>query len=298
MKANRQVKDSVFSLYLTEDTSRLVEAYNAVQDTNYPLDTPVELNTLQGVLYKDRINDISFKMDNRYIVFNGHQSTINENVPVRAALYMGRVFEKALVGENVYRKKRIPIPTPEFIVFYNGNGSYPQEKLLRLSDSFVGIPHVNSMELVVKVVNIRHPENNPILEKSRSLREYSIFVDRIYKYVAEGMSLGDAIHMAVLYCKKHDIMQPFLLKHASEVENMLFTEWNWDDAIRIEREEAHEDGRAEGREEGREEGMATLIETLAEMGKDFKAILDIIQKKYSLSPESALEKMRKYYVVA
>ncbi len=264
-----------------------MEIYNAVQDTNYPLDTPVEINTLQGVLYKDRINDLSFMLDNRYIVLNGHQSTINENMPVRALLYVGRLYEKTLSGADIYRKKRITIPTPEFVVFYNGNKPYPQETLLRLSDAFKDTPHINSMELVVKVINIRHPEGNPFLDKSPSMREYSIFIDRVYRYAAEGIGLGDAIHKAVLYCKNHNIMQPFLLKHSSEVENMLFTEWNWDEERRIEREE--------GYKEAREKDMEILIGILSEMGKDFKAILDVIQKKYSLSPESALEKMQKYY---
>ncbi len=290
MKANREVKDSVFIMYLTEDTRRLVEVYNAVHGTNYPLDTPVEINTLQGALYKDRCNDISFILDNRYIVFNGHQSTINEDITVRAVIYAGRLYEKVLSKENMYREKRIQIPTPEFVVFYNGNKPYPQEMLLRLSDSFEGMPHINSMELVVKVINIRHPENNPFLEKCQPLREYSIFIDQVYKHTAEGMKLEDAIHKSVLYCEKHNIMQPFLLKHASEVENMLFSEWNWDDALRVGREEA--------REEGLEEGMATFIKFLAEIGKDFKTSLDIIQKKFSLSPESALELMKKYYAGA
>ena len=37
-------------------------------------------------------------------------------------------------------------------------------------------------------------------------------------------------------------MQPFLTEHASEVENMLFTEWNWNDAMKIEREEGQIEG--------------------------------------------------------
>jgi hypothetical protein len=37
----------------------------------------------------------------------------------------------------------------------------------------------------------------------------------------------------------------FLEKHASEVLNMLFTEWNLDDAIAVAREEASEDTREE-----------------------------------------------------
>jgi hypothetical protein len=37
-------------------------------------------------------------------------------------------------------------------------------------------------------------------------------------------------------------MEAFLETHGSEVENMLFTEWNMDDAKRVWREEALEEG--------------------------------------------------------
>lgn len=52
MPANREYKDSVFSLYLS-NSQRLIDVYNAVAKTNYPLDTPVEINTLTDVLYKN-----------------------------------------------------------------------------------------------------------------------------------------------------------------------------------------------------------------------------------------------------
>ena len=52
VSANREYKDSVFSLYLS-NPERLIEVYNAVADTNYPPDTPVEINTLTDVLYKN-----------------------------------------------------------------------------------------------------------------------------------------------------------------------------------------------------------------------------------------------------
>ncbi len=58
-KPNREYKDSVFSLYMSEP-ARLIEVYNAINGTSYPADAPVEINTLQEVLYKDRINDDSF----------------------------------------------------------------------------------------------------------------------------------------------------------------------------------------------------------------------------------------------
>ena len=36
MSANREYKDSVFSLYLS-DPQRLIDVYNAVAKTNYPI---------------------------------------------------------------------------------------------------------------------------------------------------------------------------------------------------------------------------------------------------------------------
>ena len=36
---------------------------------------------------------------------------------------------------------------------------------------------------------------------------------------------------------------------------MLMTEWNWDDALTVSREEGREEGREQGIEQGREEGL-------------------------------------------
>lgn len=48
MQANRKYKDSVFTKFFSEDPRRLVELYNAVAGTNYPKDTEIVINTLDG----------------------------------------------------------------------------------------------------------------------------------------------------------------------------------------------------------------------------------------------------------
>ena len=40
-------------------------------------------------------------------------------------------------------------------------------------------------------------------------------------------------------------MQPFLTDNSSEVENMLLTDWNWDEAMEVAKEEAREEGKEE-----------------------------------------------------
>ena len=257
-KGNREYKDSVFTMYMSEP-SRLIDVYNAIYGTNYPLDTPVSINTLDGALFKNRLNDISFLLDGKFIVLIEHQSTINENMPLRALLYLGRIYEKVLERENIYRKKRIPLPAPEFVVLYNGTDPYPDEKYLRLSDSFITPPDgENTADITVQVLNIQYKKGKELLEKSKALYDYSYFIGRVREYLEDKFELKEAIRRAALDCEKMNVMQPFLAEHISEVENMLFTEWNLEDALKIEREEGREEGIKKGREEGikkgREEG--------------------------------------------
>jgi hypothetical protein len=57
MGANRQYKNSVFS-FLFSDPDTLRELYGALEGIILPADIPITINTLEGVLFADRINDI------------------------------------------------------------------------------------------------------------------------------------------------------------------------------------------------------------------------------------------------
>ena len=81
-RANREYKDSVFSLYFS-DKERLIELINAIEGTNYPTDTEVEINTIEEALYKDRKNDVSFIINGELVVLVEHQSTMNKNMHLR-----------------------------------------------------------------------------------------------------------------------------------------------------------------------------------------------------------------------
>ena len=86
---------------------------------------------------------------------------------------------------------------------------------------------------------------------------------------------------AVKYCIEHDILKQFLEKHASEVENMLLTEWNMDDAIEVAREEAWEDGceereRAIARNALAEGATPEFIQKIT--GLDMETILNLNKK--------------------
>ena len=261
MSANRAYKDSVFSLYLSKP-ERLIEVYNAVAGTDYPLDTPVEINTLTEALYKNQMNDLSFVLDNQIVVLIEHQSTLNENMALRLLLYSARVYEKMVKSDAIYRKKRIPIPVPKFIVLYNGEESYPEHGIQKLSDSFVFQQENPQLELKVDIYNINYEVNAEIVKRSRSLAEYSWFVGRIRANQADGLTQEEAIKQAIEYGIEHDIMKEFLEANGAEVANMLFTEWDMDKALAISKEEGYEDGREDGEESKQQELIRAFSDVL------------------------------------
>jgi len=290
MKVNRKNKDSVFS-YLFSNPDILRELYSAIEGITLPPDIPIDINTLSGVLYKDKINDLSFIIDNRLVVLIEHQSTINNNIPLRLLIYIAHVYEKIVNMKKVYQTKLEKIPFPEFIVLYNGGGKYPDYTELRLSDAFKeGIENLRltatiPLELTVQVYNINQGHNPEILKKCKTLDNYSIFIDKIREYQKTGLSLDISFKNAIEYCRENNILKKFLEEHGSEAFNMIFTEWNWDDALEVAREEGHEDGLEEGIERGIEEGKLAIAKNMLEEGSS----IDFIQKITGISSEKIKE---------
>ena len=261
MNTNSQYKDSVFS-FLFSDPKVLRELYSAIEGVIVPPDIPVEINTLSDVLYMDQVNDISFTIGSRLVVLIEHQSTINRNMPLRLLLYIARIYEKIIFRKKLYNTKLEKIPTPEFIVLYNGKASYPDHAELKLSEAFINADdlrrgNIFPLELAVQVYNINHGRNPKLLEKCETLNGYSFFINKVREYYKELSSenekdkealKNEAMKKAIEYCINHGILKEFLETHSSEVFNMLLTEWNTEEAIVIRSEEAFEDGREKERE--------------------------------------------------
>jgi predicted transposase/invertase (TIGR01784 family) len=74
------------------------------------------------------------------------------------------------------------------------------------------------------------------------------------------------------------LLKEFLELHSSEVTNMLFTEWNWDDALAVRFEEGLEEGREKGREEIARNALAKglPLDTIQEItGLDMETLRNI-----------------------
>jgi len=269
MEVNTKYKDSVFS-FLFSNPDALRELYSALEGVTLPPDAPVSINTLSDVLYMGQVNDISFTIDNRLVVLLEHQSTINPNMPLRLLIYIARVYEKIIDRRKAYRTGLEKIPSPEFIVLYNGVKPYPERAELRLSDAFKDAADLKSaagsaaaLELVVKVYNINKGYNTDLARKSRTLEGYSEFVERIREN-GKTMAKEESVKAAIKQCIEKNILRTFLETNSSEVMNMLITEWDLDEAIAVNREEAWA--------EGREEGEKKIIE-LWKSGKSLEEVI-------------------------
>jgi predicted transposase/invertase (TIGR01784 family) len=276
-KSNRNVKDSVF-VDLFKEPKRLIELYNALHGTAYKDDTPVLVETLSDVLFKSRINDLAFVLDGKVVILAEHQSTINFNMPLRFLIYLGRVYERIINHDSVYRYTRMNIPMPEFIVFYNGKEEYPEKSVMKLSDSFLTLPEFEghfSLELEATVLNINVGQNEQLLQHSETLKGYSIFIGKIRQNIAADLSQEEAFRNAIRDCIKEGILAEYLQKAGSEVENMLFGEWDWDKALDARFLEGAEKGRQEGKQEGKKETLADLARKMLQKGMSYQDILEL-----------------------
>ena len=240
MKANREYKSTLFSK-LFSNIDNLRELYNAIADTAYDKDTPIKINTLEDVLLKGIKNDISFTIDNKFVVLLEHQSTINNNMPLRCLMYIARVYEKITDGDAIYRKTLVQIPTPEIIVLYNGEKLFPSEQTLRLSDAYMTSDEsqskFGSLELTVRVVNINPGFNDELLQKSKTLSGYTALIEYLKSLNPTKDTILDAAKETTKWGLSQNILSAFLTEHGLEVNSMLMTEYSVDRAIEILEEE-------------------------------------------------------------
>jgi len=263
---NREYKSSVFT-DLFSDEATVLELYNALTGSRYTVDDGLRFTTLTDALFMERLNDISFTIGDKLVVLVEHQSTINENMPLRALIYIGRVYEKIIEERAIYRSKLLKIPTPEFYVLYNGVADYPDEKTLRLADAFSYIPGDEKspmLDLSVRVLNINKGHNENILAGSEVLGNYAAFVEQVHNRRQAGLPLKSAVTSAIDFCVANGILVDYLKRNASEVRNMIFTEFKMDVAQEVWLEE--------GREEGREEKCLEIARTMFADGDSIEKI--------------------------
>jgi len=160
-------------------------------------------------------------------------------------MYIARVYEKITDDRAIYQGQLLKIPTPEFIVLYNGATPFPTEKTLRLSDAYIAtdesLKRFGNLELTVRILNINPGHNDDLMQKCTALSDYTTLVEYVRDKQRFGSNLRDAVSDAIKWSLNHGIMAAFLTEHGSEVTSMLMTEFNIDIAREVWQEEAYAD---------------------------------------------------------
>ena len=309
---NRTYKDRLFRLRFGSEEYKedMLSLYNALNGTNYNNTEDIRITTLDDVIYMKMKNDISILLDSNMVLWE-QQSSINPNMPARGLMYYANLLSQYIKTERygIYNKKLIPIPTPQYVVFYNGTEEYDARVKLRLSDAFINKDDSGDFEWTAMVYNLNTGKNDELLEKCRPLKEYMIFINKVREYSDDkGIDIKTAITKAIDYCIEENIMREFLIKHKAEVFSVCITEFDEKIYEAELREEAREEGRTLGLEEGRtlglEEGRnlgreeGRILERIEMYKEENYSDMDIMKKivlRFGITLQEAQEYLDKYY---
>ena len=282
LTARRDYKDTIFRR-LFQDRENLLSLYNAVNRTSYTDAEALTVVTLENAVYMNMKNDVAFLLDNRLSLYE-HQSTWNPNMPLRDLFYVSRTYQGLVKDETLYSSKRLRLPAPHFLVFYNGTEEREERSILKLSDSFeyAGTQKEEpNLELKVLVLNINQGNNKELLEVCRTLREYMIFVDRIRLYT-KIMELDAAAEKAVDECIHEGVLSDFLRKNRGEAIEMSIFEYDEERELKLIRRAEYEEGREDGLKQGRLAAIKNLVAKKLEKGKTAEQIAEDLEEEVSV----------------
>ena len=108
--ANRKYKDTIFR-WIFSQIENLLSLYNAVTGKHY--------QNLENAIYMGMKNDLAFVLEMGLYLYE-HQSTYNPNIPLRDLFYIASEYQDLVDEKSLYSSGIQKIPTPSFLVFYNG----------------------------------------------------------------------------------------------------------------------------------------------------------------------------------
>ena len=95
---------------------------------------------------------------------------------------ISKLYDKYLTVHqcNIYGKHLIKLPTPNYVVLYNGRKEIDSAiTKLKLSDAFITKVPNGEFEWTATMYNLNHPDNQDLLQKCRPLYEYTYLIRKI-----------------------------------------------------------------------------------------------------------------------
>ncbi len=295
-KVQRNYKDTVSRMLFREPENAL-SLYNALNGTNYADASQITFNMLDNAIYMGMQNDISFLIMNEVNLYE-HQSTYNLNMPLRDLFYVAELLQVYVKDQSLYSSKLIKLPTPHFVVFYNGVEDKPEKRILRLSEAFEVPTSDPELELKVTILNINPEMNEALKEKCPVLKQYTQYVEQI-RCNSMNMSLEQAVEEAIEYCIRHNILKEFLSKQKAEVIKMSIFEYDEEREIELIRRDEREIGKEIGQKIGagkeRENTIKSIISFGKKLGASKEQIIKELQERCLLEEQEAEKKVTLYW---
>ncbi len=275
---NRKYRDVLFR-HLFREKKDLLDLYNALNGSAYDDPDALEVVTMEDVIFMKMKNDLSFMIGSHLNLYE-HQSTWNPNMPLRGLMYFARQFEGLITSRNgdIYSTSQVELPTPTYIVFYNGTGMQTDSLMLYLSDSFSAGRGSGSLECTCEVLNINRGYNQALMEKCHRLWEYSEFSAEVEENIKSGMGREKAIYIAMDACIGKGILKDILIKQKAEVLHMLLTEYDEKKHMRT----LFREGREEGLEIGRNDKLKEQVSKKLSKGRSISEIAEDLEEDISI----------------
>ena len=276
---NREYKDRLFR-FIFSDKQRALSLYNAINGTAYTDSEALTFTTLNDAIYMGMKNDLAFLLSLELNLYE-HQSSVNPNMPLRGLIYFSRTYDTLVRSKklNLFGQRLQKIPTPKYIVFYNGTAKMPDQQTLRLSDAFLSSG--GCLELTATVYNINAGYNAALMAQCLPLRDYSLFIATVREQRLVTGNTEEAIRRAIDICIHKNIMADILIASKAEVTDMLLTEYDEAEVMEMLREEAWELGLEQGVKQGLEQGKQLGLEQGKQLGLEQGTIMvysDLVNK--------------------
>ena len=281
-------KDRLFKAIFGKEEHKdwLLSLYNALNNSDYKNPDDLELTTIENIIYITMKNDLSFLIDSQMNLYE-QQSTWNPNMPLRGLFYFAQLYQLHISKQkkDIYSSTLLKIPTPQFIVIYNGTRQTADIEKLKLSDAFEVPKNDGEFEWTATLVNINKGHNESLLSKCRPLKDYATYIGRIKSNIKQGLNKEEAVDEAMNFAISNNMLNGFFQNQKMEVLNMSLTEFDQEEYDRNRYDEGKAAGILEGKKagilEGIKKGEALVLQKAIETAK--KLI------KMGLEPEKVIQ---------
>ena len=190
--------------------------------------------------------------------------------------YSIREYERQDIMKKLYSRRIVKIPIPELYVLYNGEEEQPIEHEMKLSDAFMVKCDKISIEAKVKVINVNYDKNSELLKRSKTLREYSRFIQMV-REKQESMDMEEAVEETIRECLKEGILREFLTKNGGDIMDFVNLELTREECEAIRENDGYERGLEEGMSKGRVNEQHKIAKKMKAVGIDELIISKVTQ---------------------